>query len=87
MEATPAVERSEVHWLEPGAKDHGADPNATDRRGFTTLDRAAERGWEESVRLLLDRGAAPRPEAQGHTPGSFAAMRGHLETAALLAGW
>jgi hypothetical protein len=55
--------------------DHGADPSATDDRGFTALHRAAEMGKTEMVRILLARGASPDVEAQGHTPLSLAEGR------------
>ena len=63
---------------------HGADVDARDNRGFTSLHRAAELGHVELVRLLLERGAAPAPEAQGYTPRDMAEIRGHAEVVALL---
>jgi ankyrin repeat protein len=41
------------------------------------LHRAAELGDLDFVRLLLQRGAHPNPEAQGHTPRSLAEANGH----------
>lgn len=35
----------------------GADPEAKDRYGYTILCHAAEKGYKEAVRLLLDKGA------------------------------
>jgi ankyrin repeat protein len=64
--------------------EHGADVNARDLRGFTSLHRAAEMGDLDTVRLLLERGASSNPEAGGHTPRSFAEGRGHDEIVALL---
>jgi len=64
--------------------DHGADIEARDRRGFTALHRAAEMGRLDVLRVLLDRGAAPEPTAEGHTPRSLAAGRGNEEIVALL---
>lgn len=83
--ATPlmtAIQTSEE--MVPILLDRGADPNATDDRGFTALHRAAELGKVQIVESLLDRGAFPRPEAQGHTPQSLAATRGHEAIANLL---
>ncbi len=37
--------------------EKGADPNATDRRGRTALMWAARYGWDNSVKVLRDRGA------------------------------
>jgi hypothetical protein len=68
------IDVDRMTWL----VDHGADPNASDERGFTALHRVAERGSESAVRLLLERGADPRPVAQGgHTARSLAAAHGH----------
>jgi ankyrin repeat protein len=35
----------------------GADPNTRNMKGFTPLHRAAENGWIEIVRLLIEHGA------------------------------
>ena len=43
------------------------------------LHRAANMGELDLVRLLLERGAHPGPDAQGHTPRSLAEARGHTE--------
>jgi ankyrin repeat protein len=64
--------------------DRGADPNAVDHRGFTSLHRAAELGEMRIVQLLLDRGALPHPEAEGHTPQSLAQKRGDAAIVKLL---
>jgi hypothetical protein len=34
--------------------------------------------------MLLDRGASPNPEAEGHTPRSLAEARGETDIVALL---
>lgn len=41
--------------------DAGADVNGAGEGGFTALDSAKQSGDEELVRLLLERGATPRP--------------------------
>jgi uncharacterized protein len=41
--------------------DAGADVNGAGEGGFTALDSATQSGDEELVRLLLERGATPRP--------------------------
>jgi ankyrin repeat protein len=64
--------------------DRGADVNAHDRRGFTGLHRAAEMGHLDVLQVLLDRGASPNLEAEGHTPLSLAKGRGNREIVALL---
>ncbi len=64
----------------------GADPNATDPTGETTLMTAAKVGVLDAVRLLLDRGAtvdAPE-EAFQQTALMFAVRENHLEVARLL---
>lgn len=43
--------------------DHGADVNARDHRGFAALHRAAALGHLDVLRVLLDRGATPNPDA------------------------
>ena len=64
--------------------DHGADPNARDNKGFTALHRAAEIGEVQIVRLLLERGAFPHPDAAGHTPLSLAQGRAQTAVVKLL---
>ena len=53
---------------------HKADVNAKDRYGWTALRRAAVRGHEAVVQLLLDRGAdlTVRDEAYNVTPLGWA---------------
>lgn len=54
--------------------DHGADPNATTRWGFTALAQALRRDNHiDNINLLLDRGADPRPWA------TLAAQRGRRD--------
>lgn len=64
--------------------DHGADPNAADARGFTSLHRAAEMGKPDIVKILLTRNASSEVEAQGHTPLSLAAAHNHHNIIKLL---
>lgn len=64
--------------------EHGADVKACDRRGFSALHRAAERGHLEMARMLLDHGASPSLDAEGHTPRSLAEARGETSVVALL---
>jgi ankyrin repeat protein len=66
--------------------DRGADPNAADNRGFTALHRAAELGDLRIAELLLNRGAYPQAEAEGHTPQSLAQLRNHSAITKLLSG-
>lgn len=54
---------------------YGADVNARDLRGFTSMHRAAEMGHEEMVVRLLQARAEKSPEAEGHTPLSLAKLR------------
>jgi ankyrin repeat protein len=81
MTESQAENPRHVAWL----LERGADPNARDRRGFTALHRAAERGHRDVVELLLAKGADRTAEAEGHTPRSLAEGRGHEEIARTLA--
>ena len=83
MNAVQSATRDRVSFL----LDHGADVNARDRRGFTALHRAAEMGHTDVATVLLDRGASPNPEAEGHTPRSLAGARGHAGIVAILSGY
>jgi hypothetical protein len=62
----------------------GAEVDARDMRGFTALHRAAEMGSLDIAKALLEAGASPLTEAQGHTPRSLAEMRGWSEMAQML---
>ena len=64
--------------------DRGDDPNAMDQRGFTALHRAAEMGELRLVQSLLDHGAFPHPQAEGHTPRSLVQRRGEEAIVKLL---
>ena len=69
--------------------ENGAEPNKTNRKGWTPLHMAAECGFKSvsMVRMLLDWGADPRKEDKdGDTPMSVAAKNGHREVLALLRG-
>jgi ankyrin repeat protein len=76
--ATPlmnATERKKIDVMRL-LLEKGADVNAVDKRGFTSLHRACEMGNVEAVKLLLERNATVRVEAEGgHTPLSLAKMR------------
>jgi hypothetical protein len=63
----------------------GADPDASDRSGWTALHLAAEKGDAALARLLLDAGADPdlRSRARG-TPLDVAEKAGRAEVARLL---
>ena len=80
MNAVQGRSRHKVAFL----LNHDADPNARDARGFTALHRAAEMGQTEIVELLIERGAKPRVDAQGHTPRSLAESQGETAVVALL---
>ena len=85
-QATPlmnAVQEARMEWVE-FFLGRGADVNAADARGFTALHRAGEMGKIDLVRRLLQAGARPGIEAQGHTPLSLARGRGEAEIVGLL---
>jgi ankyrin repeat protein len=66
--------------------EHGADPDAPERAGYTPLHASAENGDLESTRLLLDAGADPtRAGPDGRSPADFAHEKGHDAVAELLA--
>lgn len=67
--------------------DYGADPNLTDRGGFTAVHRAAgfSHGGYTMTKLLLERGGdplrktnAPEDGGDGLTPYDFALLHGFL---------
>jgi ankyrin repeat protein len=67
--------------------DHGAEVDARQQAGYTSLHAAALHGDEPLVRLLLDRGADPRLTADDGTDaagfarkGGFEDLAGRLET-------
>ena len=63
----------------------GADPNATDSGGFTSLHLAAQSGELEIARLLLNGGAQVSPRShEGLTSLALAAQEGHATLVALL---
>jgi len=66
--------------------EHGADPDAPDRAGYTPLHASAENDDLESTRLLIDAGADPtRADPDGRSPADFAREKGHDAVAELLA--
>ena len=67
--------------------ERGADPNATQERGFAPLHDAAANGNLALVQLLAKHGARVDAKADaGKTPGDMAAERGHKEVAEWLEG-
>lgn len=66
----------------------GADPNLADpATGHTVLHDTSRGGFEDSVRVLLERGAdANVVDGKGHLPVHLAAQEGHLEVVQLLKG-
>ena len=72
---------------------HGANPNSSSPRGFCPLDIAALHGPLETVKLLVDRGAAIGPSsaalhaaAQGNTSDRIAVMAFLVERGADING-
>ena len=67
--------------------ERGADPNATQERGFVPLHDAAANGNLALVQLLVKHGARVDAKADdGKTPGEMAAERGHKQVAEWLEG-
>ena len=58
----------------------GADVNAKDENGWTPLNSAAEKGRNQIVKLLIEKGA----DLNAGTPLIFAAGEGHMEVVELL---
>jgi len=64
---------------------NGADPNAHEPGGSSSLHAAAARGTRELVAMLVRKGAAPdRRDDQGRAPIELAARAGHADVVALL---
>ena len=65
MTETDQLERSPLHYaaLQNNASEvlevrrAGADPNSTDKQGFTPLHLAAQEGAVDTLKLLLEHGA------------------------------
>ena len=65
--------------------ERGVNPNAEDNYGSTPLDRAAQEGHVEIVKILLERGANPNAkDNKGSTPLHNAAQEGHDEIVKIL---
>ncbi|XP_078671071.1 uncharacterized protein LOC144911136 [Branchiostoma floridae x Branchiostoma belcheri] len=63
----------------------GADVNATDELGQTSLASACIKDCKKTAKLLLDRGADPNIAGdKGRTPVWLAAARGHTEIVSIL---
>ena len=60
--------------------DRGADPNATDSRGWNALQLSARHGNTEFVRILHRRGAHIPPKAEEESAMHHAVYFGHTET-------
>jgi ankyrin repeat protein len=90
MDCTPLVLASRegkvpaVRWL----LDNGAPVNERDRAGATALAHASEKGHDEVVRLVLERGADASIVLvkSRTTPLIAASTNGHLEIVRLLLG-
>jgi cytohesin len=64
---------------------HGADVNAKQDEGYTSLMAAAEHGYTGVVRVLLSHGAdVTSKDDDGRTALSLAEKNGHTEAALLL---
>jgi hypothetical protein len=77
-----AAERGDAHAVQLEL-DAGTHVDATGRTAWTALHRAADRGWINVLRVLLQHGASPTKTTEtGHdTPLHLAAARGHSDIA------
>jgi hypothetical protein len=66
--------------------EHGMDPNTMDWHGVTLLHNAAQRGWADRAKLLIDHGADLNAidEEYQSTPLGMAARWGQIEIVELL---
>jgi ankyrin repeat protein len=72
-------------WRGKLALNDGADPNEPGVFAPTVLHVAAENGWLDIVRLLVECGAdATYLDSQGRTPAAVAAASGHSTVARYL---
>lgn len=67
--------------------EHGADPNATDSKGWTALHYAAHNGDYSTASLLLHYGGDRTViDHSGHSPGALAEANGYAQLAQMLVG-
>ena len=78
-----AVQSDNLENLELLVK-YGANVNHQDKRGFTSLHRAAEMGKNNLVLRLLEIGADKEISAEGHTALSLATAMKHEEIIKIL---
>jgi hypothetical protein len=62
----------------------GAHVNAKDHRGYTALHRAAEMGYVQILRILLENGADKTIITEGNTPASLAKLKNQSEIIKIL---
>ena len=78
-EASSAVVRNDVHWLQAALSQQPSLLNDRDRSGYTLLHRAAFMGSTECLRILLVAGACTEATSTdgGLTALCWAAHQGH----------
>lgn len=83
-----AAERGDAIMVQ-AELDRGVDVDAAGRSAWTALHRAADRGWVDVLRVLLQHGAnsSSKTDTGNDTPLHLAAARGHVDiTRELLRG-